>query len=71
MLHAIVLICSMAVTDCSEKNARDVILPPGEYPAPVACLMRGYAYIADTAVAGRLDFDEYAVVRCRQSQRED
>lgn len=71
MLHAVVLICSLAVTDCTEKSARDVMQPPGEFASPVTCVVHGWAYVADTDIGRTMAEDERIVVLCPRSRRQD
>ncbi len=73
MLTALVLICSTALTPdlgtCSRENALNVIRVPTEFNSPVACLMRGQAYIAETEIGQELTADERVKLICSRSQR--
>jgi len=56
MLTALILVCSLATSpdlrSCTRDNALDVLQVPETFASPVACLMHGQAYLANTA-AGR------------------
>jgi|SoimicmetaTmtLPB_FD_contig_61_27421_length_513_multi_2_in_0_out_0_1 hypothetical protein len=56
MLTALILVCSLATSPdlrgCTRDNALDVLQVPETFASPVTCLMRGQAYLANTA-AGR------------------
>jgi hypothetical protein len=73
MLTALVLICSMATTPdlqaCSGENAQSVIRVPTDYGSPVACLLHGQAYLAETEIGQELASDERVKVVCTPSQR--
>jgi hypothetical protein len=73
MLTALVLICSMATTPdlqaCSGENAQSVIRVPTDYGSPVACLMHGQAYLAETEIGQDLASDERVKVVCTPSRR--
>jgi len=73
MLTALVLICSMTTTPdlqaCSDENAQSVIRVPTDYGSPVACLLHGQAYLAQTEIGQELAADERVKVICAPSQR--
>jgi hypothetical protein len=73
MLTALVLICSMATTPdlqgCSSENAQSVIRVPTDYGSPVACLLHGQAYLAETEIGQELAADERVKVVCTPSLR--
>jgi hypothetical protein len=73
MLTALVLICSMATTPdlqaCSGENAQSVIRVPTDDGSPVACLLHGQAYLAETEIGQELAADERVKVVCTPSQR--
>jgi hypothetical protein len=68
MLHALILICSLAVApdlrDCTAENAADVMRVPGEYGLPTQCFMRGMAYLAETSIAQDLRPDDRIRIVC-------
>ena len=68
MLTALVLVCSLAITpdlaDCTHKNALDVMRVPDEFTSPIACAMRGQAYLAETAIGRRLTKDQSVKIIC-------
>jgi hypothetical protein len=73
MLTALVLICSMTTTPdlqaCSDENAQSVIRVPTDYASPIACLLHGQAYLAQTEIGQELAADERVKVICAPSQR--
>ena len=66
MLHAVILICSLAAVPearlCTRDTATQVITLPVEAASPVTCLMHGQAYVAETSIDIRVD--EYMRVMC-------
>jgi hypothetical protein len=62
MLTALILICSLtSVSDvgaCTEDNALEVLRSPETFASPVACLMHGQAYLANTAIGRDLENNE-------------
>jgi hypothetical protein len=68
MLTALILICSLtAVPDvgaCTEDNALEVLRNPETFASPVACLMHGQAFLANTAMGRDMNVDEVAKVVC-------
>jgi hypothetical protein len=73
MLTALVLICSVVITPdlqaCSDENAQSVIRVPTDDGSPVACLLHGQAYLAETEIGQDLAADERVKVVCAPSQR--
>ena len=73
MLTALVLICSMATMPdlqaCSDENAQSVIRVPTDDGSPVACLLHGQAYLAQTEIGQDLAADERVKVVCTPSRR--
>jgi hypothetical protein len=73
MLTALVLICSMATTPdlqaCSDENAQSVIRVPTDYASPIACLLHGQAYLAETEIGQELAADERVKIICAPSHR--
>jgi hypothetical protein len=72
MLTALILICSLtSVSDvgaCTEDNALEVLRSPEAFASPVACLMHGQAYLANTAMGRDLDANEAVKVICVRSR---
>jgi hypothetical protein len=72
MLTALILICSLtSVPDigaCTENNALQVVRSPETFASPVACLMHGQAYLANTALGRDLDANEAVKVVCARSK---
>lgn len=68
MLHALILICSVAATpdvrDCNRDNALDVMRVPGEYGLPTQCFMKGMAFLAETSIAQDLRPDDRVRIVC-------
>ena len=73
MLTALVLICSVAITPdlqaCSDENAQSVIRVPTDEGSPVACLLHGQAYLAETEIGQDLAADERVKVVCAPTRR--
>ena len=73
MLTALVLICSMATMPdlqaCSDENAQSVIRVPTGDGTPIACLLHGQAYLAQTEIGQELAADERVKVVCAPSRR--
>jgi hypothetical protein len=72
MLTALILICSLAsgsdVGACTEDNALEVLRSPETFASPVACLMHGQAYLANTALGRDLENNEAVKVICVRSR---
>ena len=72
MLNAVILVCSAALTpnlgDCSPANARTVIRVPIEFANPVACLMQGQAFLAQTSLAEELGDDDRVKIVCARRE---
>jgi hypothetical protein len=70
MLTALILICSLSsATDaatCTEQNAVQVLRSPETFANPVACLMHGQAYLANSAVGRDLNEGETVKVICKR-----
>ena len=73
MLTALVLICSMLTMPdlqaCSDENAESVIRVPTDFGSPVACLLHGQAYLAESELGQDLAADERVKVVCAPSER--
>lgn len=72
MLIALILVCSLtSVPDigaCTEDNAVEVLRSPETFASPVACLMHGQAYLANTAIGRDLNANEAIKVVCARSK---
>lgn len=72
MLTALILICSLSsvsdVAACTEENAVHVLRSPGAFTSPVACLMHGQAYVANSAIGRDLNEGETVKVICKRSR---
>ena len=72
MLTALILICSLSsVTDaaaCTEQNALQVLRSPETFASPVACLMHGQAYVANSAIGRDLNEGETVKVICKRNR---
>jgi poly(3-hydroxybutyrate) depolymerase len=71
MLTALILICSLSsVADsaaCTEQNALQVLRSPATFASPVACLMHGQAYVANSAIGRDLNEGETVKVICKRN----
>jgi len=69
MLTALILICSLSsVSDaaaCTEQNALQLLRSPEAFASPVACLMHGQAYVANSAIGRDLNEGETIRVICK------
>jgi hypothetical protein len=65
MLTALILICMISNSECTEKTAVFVLRVPEEFSTPTSCLMAGQEYVSTTQVAP-LD-DEKMIVICKKS----
>jgi hypothetical protein len=72
MLTALILICSLSsVSDaaaCTEQNAVQVLRSPETFASPVACLMHGQAYLANSAIGRDLNEGETVKVICKRNR---
>ena len=72
MLTALILICSLTsvsdVAACTEENALQVLRSPETFASPVACLMHGQAYVANTAMGRDLSEGETVKVICKRNK---
>jgi len=72
MLTALILICSLAsgadVGACTEENALQVLRSPETFASPVACLMHGQAYLANSAMGRDLNEGETVKVICKRNR---
>jgi hypothetical protein len=72
MLTAVVLVCSLAsVSDlsaCTRDNALEVLRVPATFVTPVACLIHGQAYLADTSIGRDLAQNEAIKIICVRSK---
>jgi hypothetical protein len=71
MLTALILICSLSpaadAATCTEQNAIQVLRSPETFANPVACLMHGQAYLADSAIGRDLNESETVKVICKRN----
>jgi hypothetical protein len=69
MLTALILICSLSSDSnrapCTEQNAVHVLRSPETFASPVACLMHGQAYLANSALGRDLNKAETVKVICK------
>jgi hypothetical protein len=66
MLTALILICSLSsVSACTEQNALQLLRSPEAFASPVACLMHGQAYLANSAIGRDLNEGETIRVICK------
>ena len=72
MLTALILICSLSsVSDaaaCTEQNAVQVLRSPETFASPVACLMHGQAYLANSEIGRDLNEGETVKVVCKRNR---
>ena len=75
MLTAIVLICSLAASPdlsdfstCTRENAIDVIVVPGEWRNPIACMRDSLAYVAETEIGQSLTANEIVHAICERRE---
>jgi hypothetical protein len=72
MLTALILICSLSsvadVAACTEQNAVQVLRSPETFESPVACLMHGQAYVANSAIGRDLSEGEAVKVICKRNR---
>jgi hypothetical protein len=72
MLTALILICSLStvsdVAACTEENALQVLRSPETFASPVACLMHGQAYVANSALGRDLNEHETVKVICKRNR---
>ena len=72
MLTALILVCSALATpdlaDCSEKNARVVMVVPEQFQSPITCAMHGQAYVAETAIGRDLAATDRIKVVCTHQE---
>jgi hypothetical protein len=75
MVTALILVCSLSSTpdlaDCNRSTALHVLRLPAEFASPVACLMHGQAYLAQTAIGESLAKTERVKVLCAPRQATD
>jgi hypothetical protein len=75
MLTALILICSIVATpdlaDCSEKNARVVMVVPERFQSPITCAMHGQAYVAETAIGRDLAETDRIKVVCTHREPQE
>jgi hypothetical protein len=68
----LILICSLSsVSDaatCTEQNAVEVLRSPEMFANPVACLMHGQAYLANSAIGRELNEGETVKVICKRNR---
>ena len=73
MLTALILICSLSsgsdAAACTEQNAVQVLRSPETFASPVACLMHGQAYLAETSIGQDIGQDERVKIVCVRSSR--
>jgi hypothetical protein len=72
MLTALILICSISSVSnavvCTEQNAVHVLRSPETFASPVACLMHGQAYLANSALGRDLNEGETVKVICKRNR---
>jgi len=72
MLTALILICSLSsgsdIAACTEDNALQVLRSAETFASPVACLMHGQAYLANSAVGRDLNEGETVKVICKRNR---
>jgi hypothetical protein len=72
MLTALILICSLSsaadAATCTEQNAVQVLRSPETFANPVACLMHGQAYLANSAIGRDLNEGETVKVICKRNR---
>jgi hypothetical protein len=72
MLTALILICSLSSVRtrpaCTEQNAVQVLRSPETFASPVACLMHGQAYLANSAIGRDLNEGETVKVICKRNR---
>jgi hypothetical protein len=72
MLTALILICSLSsgsdAAACTEQNAVQVLRSPETFASPVACLMHGQAYLANSAIGRDLNEGETVKVICKRNR---
>jgi hypothetical protein len=72
MLTALILICSLSsvsdVAACTEDNALQVLRSPETFASPVACLMYGQAYLANSALGLDLNDTEAVRIVCKRNR---
>ena len=75
MLTALILICSVLATpdlaDCSEANARVVMVVPEHFQSPITCAMHGQAYVAETAIGRDLAVTDRIKVVCTHREPQE
>jgi hypothetical protein len=73
MLIALVLICSVTITpdlrDCSPDNATAVMRVPAEFGYPIACLLHGQAFLAQTSLGQELGDNDRVKVVCVRNEK--
>ena len=71
MLTALILVCSLAITpelrNCDRNNALHVLQVPEQFGNPVACMLHGQAYLAETSIGQEIDKSEQVKVLCIRS----
>jgi hypothetical protein len=65
VLTALILICVAGAADCTRTDAATVIRVPEQFASPIACLLHGQAYLAETALAA--DLRERVKIVCARS----
>ena len=72
MLTALILICSLSsgsdAAACTEQNAVQVLRSPETFASPLACLMHGQAYLANSAIGRDLNEGETVKVICKRNR---
>jgi hypothetical protein len=66
MLSAMILVCVLGLP-CNEHTARAVLKMPDAYANPIACVMDGQSYIAQTSLGPELEAGEYVKVVCHHA----
>jgi len=63
-LAAMILVCSVSLSDCTTTNADMVIDTPIRSASPVTCLMHAQAYLAGTSIGRNMLPGERIKVVC-------
>jgi hypothetical protein len=71
MLTALILVCSLAsvpdLAGCTRDNALEMVQVPATFASPVACLLHGQAYLAQSSIGRDLAENEVVKVVCVQN----
>ena len=64
MLSAVVLICSVALQDCTRDNATIVMRLPAEFGNEAACLIHAQEVVAQTSISHELGANDRVKITC-------